>query len=240
MAIISTQKIGLGSSDEHLSPHFTVGDLTKSETAQKLGISNYPDTTEAYNNLKKLAALYEVIWSRIGPFTTLSSYRNQAVQNALKAGAAGAESAKMAATASYHTLGIAGDITPTTMKLEEFYTRLWNDAEVKKIIGQVAYKPTQNAVHISFQTDKFPQATPMKVLSDGSYVRLDEEEKEAWLVRYPIQIGVGIGVVILASLATFLLVKALRENPALKKAIAARAAHTAESVKTLVSRPQEA
>jgi hypothetical protein len=137
----------------------------------------------------------------------------------------------MTVTKSYHELGIAGDISPTTMKLEAFYTRLWNDAEVKKLIGQVAYKPSQNSVHISFQTERFPSATPMKVLSDGTYVRLDENEKQAWLVRYPIQIGVGIGVVILASLTTFLLVKAMRENPSLKRALTERAVATAQTVK---------
>lgn len=204
----------LGALTDHLTSRFTIGDLTASETATRLGLYNFPNAEEL-KNLKELAVLLEFIWDKVGPFSILSGFRSQALQDALRSGAATAETAKMAVSKSYHCTGQAADITPTTMSLDEFFVKLWTLPEFKSKIGQVAYKKSQNSIHISTQTPTFPEPTPMKVMSDGSYVRLNETEKEQWLEAYPIKIA-RIGVpIVLAALTAFLAVKYLREHPEL-------------------------
>ena len=83
----------------NLSPHFTLEELTVSETAARKGISNVPDN-DALMNLRRLALFLETVRDTIGkPIKVNSAYRAPEV-NASVGGA----------KTSQHCLGLAADI----------------------------------------------------------------------------------------------------------------------------------
>lgn len=84
-----------------LTPHFTLDELTFSQTAARMGISNLP-TGEAYDNVVRLAETLEVVRTILGnkPILISSGYRSPEV-NAAVGGA----------PQSAHMSGLAADFT---------------------------------------------------------------------------------------------------------------------------------
>ncbi|MGH8487167.1 MAG: D-Ala-D-Ala carboxypeptidase family metallohydrolase [Pseudomonas sp.] len=83
----------------HLTEHFTLEEMTTSETAARQGIANIPDEP-ATNNLLRLCALLEQVRSLVGrPVLISSGYRSPAV-NKIVGGSIN----------SKHCLGLAADI----------------------------------------------------------------------------------------------------------------------------------
>jgi hypothetical protein len=83
----------------HLSPHFTLEELTVSEAAARHGISNVPDN-ESLMNLRRLAKFLEEVRALMGkPLRINSAYRSPEV-NALVKGS----------RTSQHCKGCAADI----------------------------------------------------------------------------------------------------------------------------------
>ncbi len=82
-----------------LSEHFTLDELTISESADRLGLDNTP-TNEALMNLKRLAAFLEQVRATLGkPIKINSAYRSPAVNKAVGGSAT-----------SQHCFGCAADI----------------------------------------------------------------------------------------------------------------------------------
>ena len=80
--------------DEHLSPHFTVGEFFRSGTAIRLGIDNNPDahpgegisTAEVVENLRALCTeVLEPLRRRVGRVIVTSGYRCQELNKAATA-----------------------------------------------------------------------------------------------------------------------------------------------------------
>lgn len=78
--------------DEHLSPHFTVGEFFRSGTAIRLGIDNNPDahpgegisTAEVVENLRALCTeVLESLRRRVGRVIVTSGYRCQELNKAV-------------------------------------------------------------------------------------------------------------------------------------------------------------
>ena len=78
--------------DEHLSPHFTVGEFFRSATAIRLGIDNNPDahpgegisTAEVVENLRALCTeVLEPLRRRVGRVIVTSGYRCQELNKAV-------------------------------------------------------------------------------------------------------------------------------------------------------------
>ena len=78
--------------DEHLSPHFTVGEFFRSGTAIRLGIDNNPDahpgegisTAEVGENLRALCTeVLEPLRRRVGRVIVTSGYRCQELNKAV-------------------------------------------------------------------------------------------------------------------------------------------------------------
>jgi peptidase M15 len=78
--------------DEHLSPHFTVGEFFRSGTAIRLGIDNNPDahpgegisTAEVVENLRALCTeVLEPLRRRVGRVIVTSGYRCKELNKAV-------------------------------------------------------------------------------------------------------------------------------------------------------------
>jgi hypothetical protein len=66
-----------------LSPHFTLSELIRSETAEERGIDNTPPP-EILENLRRLAAGLEAVWALLGAALEISSaYRCAALNEAV-------------------------------------------------------------------------------------------------------------------------------------------------------------
>lgn len=82
-----------------LTPHFTLGELTRSSTAERLRLDNTP-TPEALRALQTTAEMLERIRTTLGrPIIVTSAYRSSAVNRAVGG-----------ATSSDHMAGQAADI----------------------------------------------------------------------------------------------------------------------------------
>ena len=84
----------------NLSPHFTLEELTASETAQREGLTNHPGPN-ALANLRRLSQTLEQVRSLLGyPIRINSAYRSDEVNR------------RVGGTPhSAHTLGLAADIS---------------------------------------------------------------------------------------------------------------------------------
>lgn len=84
-----------------LTPHFTLRELTRSNTASNLGISNAP-SVEHLTNLERLALTLENVRTVLGnnPILISSGYRSLAVNRAVGG-----------STTSDHANGLAADFT---------------------------------------------------------------------------------------------------------------------------------
>lgn len=88
----------------NLSPHFTLAEMTLSQTAVRLGLANEPGPKQLAN-LKRTAALLEEVRTLVGkPITVSSGYRAPAVNKVVGG-----------SSSSAHVAGLAADIGVTGM-----------------------------------------------------------------------------------------------------------------------------
>ena len=94
---------------DKLSEHFTYEELTRSDTAVRLGIENTPNDAEI-ENLKRLATLLEEVKKAVGgkPVMINSGFRSKPVNDAVGS-----------KDTSQHRLGCAADLTIPGMKPRE-------------------------------------------------------------------------------------------------------------------------
>ncbi len=193
--------------DMQISKHFTLRDLCVTST----GVENIPDDA-AIANLTRLGAVLDQIWDKIGHFTIASAFRSQAVQNAIKGGAAGSNAAAMAATLSRHTVGDAADLTPTSMPLDEFFTKLYVNEGIREQLGQIVNKAEggESSVHITLPYGTF-DGTMMYVNDAGQYVRFTPDEITDWLASNPVSgAAIGVGAIALIAGVAFFVLRYLR------------------------------
>lgn len=150
---------------EMISRYFSLGDLTQTNT----GLDNTPNEAE-YKNVRWLASTLDDLYDSVGPFNVISAFRSSAVQQALKESGAPTGTGKK----SFHEAGMAADLYPTTMSLDEFFGKILASDWVHAL-GEISIKPSQNAIHISLPTT----TTVGKVMTLnelGQYVRLTADE----------------------------------------------------------------
>lgn len=110
-----------------LSPHFTLEELTASQTAVRKGIPNAPSPV-VVANLTRLAATLEQVRALTGPVSVSSGYRSFQ----LNAAVGGAKD-------SVHTLGLAADITVSGMSPRQLATNI-RDSDIE--YDQLIYEGT--------------------------------------------------------------------------------------------------
>lgn len=115
-----------------LSPHFTLAEFTRSDTAKQKGISNTP-TPEHLANLRVTAMGMEWVRKALGrPVSISSGYRNPAVNKAVGGVAT-----------SDHALGYAADFKATATDAKKIV-----DAGV--VFDQLIHEVSRGILHISF------------------------------------------------------------------------------------------
>lgn len=159
--------------DTKLSKYYTLRDLTVTNT----GLSNMPNEAE-YANIQWLARTLDEIFDDIGEFSIISGYRTSAVQNAIKNLDPNQPRPK-----SFHEAGMAVDLYPTKMSIEEFYGRILASSKWKNELGEIALKPTQNAIHLSLG---IPGKRGLAMVMDeaGNYIAQTADQIQAWADPY--------------------------------------------------------
>lgn len=122
-----------------LTPHFTLEELTASETARRIGIDNAP-SAEHLANLHRLAAALEVARDIIGaPLVIHSGFRSKTLNRAVGG-----------APSSDHLEGLAADFVPRSARkvTEEF-----NELEMAMKLGllnadQLIVYPKRGHIHL--------------------------------------------------------------------------------------------
>lgn len=190
-----------------ISSRFSLGDLIHSDTASRLGIDNMPSDNATFTNLTQLGSVLDEIWDKIGPFDIESGYRSPALQAALAGGGDTAEAAAQAATHSFHELGMAADITPTTIPAADFFAKLIS-SPLKDKLGEIALKT--NSIHLSLP-GLGKQGVVMKV-TNNQYIRMTTDEIQNLVDQYGPYIataGIGIGVAVIIGVGFFALAEIL-------------------------------
>jgi hypothetical protein len=161
-----------------LSAHYSLGNLTA--TQQQLTRPNMPSTQEEMDNLSILANDLEELAQAIGPFNLLSGYRTQELQTVL-----GKEGNPVSRGLSFHELGRAVDLFPTTMSVQEFIARLLANESLKIKFAEIAMKPTQNAIHLSVNVPSDTRAPKILALNDnGVYVPMSDVDIETMIAPF--------------------------------------------------------
>lgn len=128
-----------------LSPNFTLGEFTKSQTALRRGIFNAP-SAEAVENLKALCVnvlqpLRDRLWR---PIVISSGYRSTELNRAI----GGSET-------SQHCKGQAADIESPGVSNEELAWMIHEDLEFDQMILEHHYPhdPASGWVHVSWKPE---------------------------------------------------------------------------------------
>ena len=196
----AAQSIEVSPGSELLSKYFSMADLTITE---QRGIDNTPKTTVEKQNLKRLGSLLDDIYDNVGNFGISSAYRSGALQQRLKE-----LGYPVAEGTSYHELGIAADIVPTTMTLDDFYGKLLAYTQGKGMVGENFIKVPQGAIHVSL-----PTSTKMDFVGKqtaAGYIRLSQDEIQSYMAPWVTAVAEAgknpvLIVAIVAGLGLFLL-----------------------------------
>lgn len=125
--------------ERQLSERYTIADLTKTSE----DVENLPGY-EHLENLTKLAELLERIEDLVGKFTVHSAFRSAALQDVLNPDVRTTASGK-----SYHELGLAADISPWFMPLDQMFAKIITDPALKSSFAEIAIKPSQGSIHVA-------------------------------------------------------------------------------------------
>lgn len=161
-----------------LSADYKLADLCV--TSQSLSAPNIPDRDGPVNNLMVTASVLEQVTGLVGPFNILSGFRTQELEDKLTA-----QGEPTASGISMHQMGRAVDIYPTTMSLDEFYGQLLANANLRSLFAEIAYKPSQNSIHLAVQTPDDNRDIKILGLDDaGQYVRLSLDQIQDFIAPY--------------------------------------------------------
>jgi len=143
---------------------YTLKDLTITNT----GLDNMPTTDQEIQNLTWLAKVLSQLEDSVGPFTVMSAFRASDVQDVVGAGAV------KAGRKSFHEVGMAADIFPSSMTLDAYFGKLLT-SEWRQKLGEIIFKKSQNTIHIGLPTASY-QGKIMFRESGGEYRLMTQDE----------------------------------------------------------------
>lgn len=142
-----------------LSQHFSLEELTYSETALRKNINNMP-SADVKNNLKRLCATLEQVRTLLGGKSIIinSGYRSEEVNKAIGG-----------ATKSYHQFGLAADlIVPSFGSVFDVASAI---AKSTIVYDQLIYE-YGSWVHIGLAFDgKDPRRENLSIFKGESYIK---------------------------------------------------------------------
>lgn len=153
-----------------LTPHFTLEEMTASETATKHGIDNTPTGRER-ENLQKLAEFMERVRSLLGcAINVNSAFRCAAVETIVSGKAYG-----------QHMRGEACDFLPAGMSLKDAYSLIRNsNLPYDQLICEKPNKEWGGWLHVSIATDRIARRMPLVwgywTMRDGTMKYLSPDE----------------------------------------------------------------
>lgn len=163
-----------------LTPRFKLKDLIVTE--QKLSLPNLPSTDIELDNLYRLASYLEDLWTNIGPFRISSAYRTKELQQRLTA-----SGDPTSLGTSFHELGRAVDIVPTSMGIAEFFGRLLANENMRFGYREIAIKPSQGSIHLAIKTPDDMRETKVMGLNENKvYSKLSLDEIAQYMAPYKI------------------------------------------------------
>jgi hypothetical protein len=144
-----------------VSEHFTLEELTKSQTGDRRGIDNVPGS-DAVDCLKVLCArVLEPVRAHYGPVFINSGYRGQALNKAVGG-----------ASASQHCLGQAADIEVPGVANGDLATWVVANLDFDQAILECYRKgqPNSGWVHVSYKNAGNRKTTLTAAVSNGKMV----------------------------------------------------------------------
>jgi len=128
-----------------LSNNFSLKELTKSQTAERKGISNEPESDDIVENLRHLTEnVLQVVRDEFGPTVINSGYRSPALNEAIGG-----------SSKSQHSKGEAADIEVPGVSNLEIAEYIRDNLEFDQLILE-AYRdgdPSSGWVHVSLKRD---------------------------------------------------------------------------------------
>lgn len=131
-----------------ISKHLSLHEVTRSDTAKRLGINNTP-TTEHLSNLRLLAEkVFEPIREHFGkPIGVSSGYRSKALNEAVPGSSA----------TSQHSTGEALDLdqdnTGTGITNKQVFDFIKNNLEFDQLIWEYGTDKNPDWVHVSYESN---------------------------------------------------------------------------------------
>jgi zinc D-Ala-D-Ala carboxypeptidase len=124
-----------------LSPNFTLAELTKSQTAARMGLDNTPEPGHIFNLQQLCEEVLQPARDYFGPIIVTSGYRSEAL-NAAIGGAPGSE----------HSKGCAADIEAVNASNLELAAWIAKHLSFNQLIleGYSPTNPSAGWVHVSF------------------------------------------------------------------------------------------
>lgn len=123
--LTNSRKSGTRKSDMKISEHFTLEELSFSETASRCGLENIPDAV-ATANLERIAAFMEKIRTLLGnrPIVVHSGYRSPQVNKAVGGVITSAHCRGLACDFACPTFGTPVDVALAIVRSELVYDQL--------------------------------------------------------------------------------------------------------------------
>ena len=148
--------------DQKLSKNFWLRELTKSSTATRLGINNWPDDQQIVDNLTKVVYnIVQPVRDHFGvAFSPESGYRCLALNRALKSD-----------DTSKHVTGQAVDIEVPGISNYDLAAWIKDSCDFDQLLLEFYYpgKPTSGWVHISFVDALVNRKQILTINDTGTY-----------------------------------------------------------------------
>lgn len=138
-----------------LSRNFTLRDLTRSETADRLGIDNTPPPAVVANLRRLVQQILQPAWDALGPLTVTSGYRSPQL-NAAVGGVPNSD----------HLSGHAADVVPVNVGTRRFAEWVVNNVPFDQVI--LEFGTLQNPAWIHASADPSNRRQIIRQDSSGS------------------------------------------------------------------------
>ena len=139
-----------------LTPHFSLGEFTRSSTASRLGVDNTPPPELLCNLWVLCASVLEPLRLQVGRLQVTSGYRSPRVNAAVGS-----------TSRSQHLIGEAADVKPMQLPKGDVLKLLWHMSADRFPIDQVIVYAHTMHLHVSVTTRREPRGQFLVKSSTG-------------------------------------------------------------------------